>query len=91
MTPWFMIRNGSCRSTRRQMSDFVDDEVGARRRGRLERHIARCRRCARLLDSLRNTIAELQLLRQDTPPPLPSVLAGVEQRLAVDERQREAW
>ncbi len=56
MTPWSMIANGTCRGTGRRMSARLDGDLDARAQGRFDRHIAGCRRCAQVLESLRRTL-----------------------------------
>jgi anti-sigma factor RsiW len=41
------------------MSDYLDAELGSRRRRRMERHVAECGQCRRLLAGLRALLAVL--------------------------------
>lgn len=66
MTPWTMVRDGSCRATRRRMSARLDDDLDDRETQRFDRHVAGCRRCAQVLDSLRRTLG---LLREAATEP----------------------
>jgi anti-sigma factor RsiW len=45
------------------MSDYLDAELSSGRRRRLERHVAECRECRRLLASLRTMLGALHGLR----------------------------
>ncbi|MGE0305811.1 MAG: anti-sigma factor [Acidimicrobiia bacterium] len=82
MTPWSMLRNGSCRSTRKRMSDHLDGGLSAMDEARFSRHLAGCRRCTQVLAALRSTIDELKVLARDSPPPQPSVVDDVINRIA---------
>jgi anti-sigma factor RsiW len=65
------------------MSEYVDAELTARDRERIERHARDCSECRELLASLQQMISALATL---PAPPAESVdvsvLAGVRQRLA---------
>ena len=39
------------------MSDYLDGELAADGRTRMERHLSECQECRRLLDGLRRTVA----------------------------------
>jgi anti-sigma factor RsiW len=45
-----------------RMSEYLDGELPARPRGRLEHHLDECRECRRLLEGLRQVIEGLQRL-----------------------------
>jgi anti-sigma factor RsiW len=45
------------------MSDYLDEELSAERRRRMERHVGECGVCRRLLAGLRATIRALHGLR----------------------------
>ncbi len=53
-----------------QMSAYLDGELGARGRTRVERHTGRCPACRRLLQGLRETVALLraQSAARETAP-----------------------
>jgi anti-sigma factor RsiW len=60
-----------------QMSAYLDAELGARGRTRVERHTARCPPCRRLLGDLRQTVALLRaqsLAREPAPAQLVSAV-----------------
>jgi anti-sigma factor RsiW len=47
----------------RRMSDYLDADLSAGRRRRLERHVGECEACRRLLADLRTMLAGLRGLR----------------------------
>jgi anti-sigma factor RsiW len=49
------------------MSDYLDGDLAAARRSRLERHIGECAECRRLLAGLRRTLDGLQRLAARSP------------------------
>ncbi len=51
------------RLTRAHSSEYIDDELGAEDRNRIEEHTHLCASCARFLASLRRTVLALGLLR----------------------------
>jgi anti-sigma factor RsiW len=44
------------------MSEYLDEELGARGRARMERHVSECRACHTVLLELKLMIRQLQLL-----------------------------
>jgi anti-sigma factor RsiW len=64
------------------LSDFVDGDVSASGRSRLERHVDKCPDCYRALVTLQRMLDRLQRL----PPPhaveTPDIAAAVRRRLA---------
>lgn len=50
------------------MSEYVDGEIDAAARRKLERHVRFCDRCHTVLGNLRQTVSRLRGL-QDTSPP----------------------
>ena len=77
-----MLTNGSCGGTRRRMSARIDGELDERHQRRFDRHIAGCRRCARILAALRRTLADLRVLRDEPVPLTRSVVDEVLGRIA---------
>ena len=65
-----------------QMSAYIDRELTAGARRRMEHHLDRCGQCRSLLDGLRGMLDALSILPPppDTPEPL-SVAASVHLRL----------
>jgi anti-sigma factor RsiW len=76
-----MVRNGTCRSTRRRMSARLDGDLPTHHARRFDRHIAGCRRCARVLTSFRSTVEDLHALGEEPAPLLRSVADDVLPRL----------
>jgi len=46
----------SCLEVFRQISNYVDDDVDAELRGRMEHHFERCRHCKAILNGTRNIV-----------------------------------
>ncbi len=64
------------------LSGYIDADLSARGRARLERHVAQCPECRKLVDDLRHLLGLLQ--RAPAPAPAADVAAiasGVQQRL----------
>jgi hypothetical protein len=55
------------RWTHEHLSEYIDGELGARGRARVERHVGMCPECRRVLATLRQTLAALMGLREDQP------------------------
>ena len=77
LSPWFMRDH---RWTRRHMSGYLDDELDARGRGRVERHVHRCPSCRKLLATLRKTLEGLHGLGRQ-PLPAEGIADAVIERL----------
>ena len=56
--------------THEHLSDYLDDELAARERERLEEHVGVCPQCRRVLATLRKTMAGLRSLMSPAPPRL---------------------
>ena len=67
--------HGMCQEILEHISDYVDGEVEAALCAEIEAHLAGCRNCRVLVDTVRKTVT---LYHSQTPSELPS---GVEQRL----------
>ncbi len=76
--PLFMLNH---RFTRARASDYLEGELGARGRRRVERHTHLCPSCHRLIEGLRTTLAALRGLR---PQPRTGLADGVIDRLRSD-------
>jgi Putative zinc-finger len=74
----------TCESVRELMSDYIDGDLPAEARRRVDRHVRFCRRCSRVLANLRETLGRLGRLAQAPPP-------GAEDEAAVATRIRKAW
>ena len=71
----------------RRMSDYIDGELSARRRERIERHAERCPKCG----PLRRTLVRLTAaLRQMRRPAAQSIASRVIRRLRETEREHRA-
>jgi anti-sigma factor RsiW len=81
MKPWV----ATCGETRARLSDYLDDELGTRTRRRVMRHLARCKHCQALLESLVRTLEQLRSLGDVAQ--LPAEPATV--RLVVERIERE--
>ena len=55
------------------LSAYLDNQVTAAERDRIERHLQACATCQRELDSLRQTIALLHALGEQSTFPLDAV------------------
>jgi anti-sigma factor RsiW len=73
-----------CEEVRGLMSDYLDGELAAEGRRRVERHIFMCRPCRRVLANLRRTLGRLAHLSESPPP-------GADDERDVAERLRSAW
>jgi anti-sigma factor RsiW len=60
-----------------QMSAYLDGDLGARGRARVERHTELCPGCHRLLDGLRQTVALLRAQSPAREPAPPQFVAAV--------------
>jgi anti-sigma factor RsiW len=69
--------------TRALMSDYLDGELDADGRRRVERHVRFCHRCHTVLANLRQTIGRLRGLRDGEP--------GGEDPDAVGARIAQSW
>jgi anti-sigma factor RsiW len=54
-----------CRWAHDHMSDYLDDELAARPRSRMDRHVEVCPQCHRVLATLRRMVGALRRV----PPP----------------------
>jgi predicted anti-sigma-YlaC factor YlaD len=83
MKPWV----ATCRETRARLSDYLDDDLGARTRVRIMRHLARCEHCRALLESLTHTLEQLRSLGTgDLASPTPATVRAIVERIEHDER-----
>ena len=49
----------SCEEVRREISNYLDDDISPRMRRLLDAHLEQCRKCAVLLDSTHNVLVLL--------------------------------
>ena len=83
LSPWFMRDH---MWTRKRLSEYLDDELDPRGRGRVDRHVHLCPSCHRLLAGLRRTLEGLHGLAR-RPGPQIAVADAVIQRLRSDDRR----
>jgi anti-sigma factor RsiW len=69
--------------TASHLSDLVDQELGAIRRRRIERHLRGCDGCRALLRSFTSTVERLRALARDLPPQ-PQLVKRVVGRLRAE-------
>ena len=69
------------RWTHAHLSAYLDDELAAGERARVDGHVRLCPECRRVLRTLRRTIQELMQLR---PKPSESIADGVIDRLRTE-------
>lgn len=78
----------SCLETREALSDLADNELDARRRGRVKRHLAMCGHCRAIWKALRTTICGLQSLGALEPEPNPALVEAVSRTIRAEKRSR---
>ncbi len=61
LRPSFMLDH---RYTRRHLAEYLDGELEAPARARLERHAGRCPKCRRMVQTLMRTLDGLRSLRE---------------------------
>lgn len=83
MKPWI----ATCRETRDRLSDYLEGDLGARTRTRIRGHLARCKHCHALLESLTRTLEQLRALGSIGPgPPEPATIRAVIERIERETR-----
>lgn len=83
MKPWM----ATCRETRDRLSDYLEGDLGARTRRRISRHLARCKHCQALLQSLTRTLEQLRTLGSiDQGSPEPATVRAVIERIEREQR-----
>jgi hypothetical protein len=58
----------SCKEVRRELSNYIDNDISAEVREELEAHLSQCRHCAAIVDGTRNILV---LIADDRAFPLP--------------------
>ena len=82
LKPWI----ASHRETRDHLSDYLEGELDARTSTRIMRHLARCERCRRMLESFTRTLEQLRSLGDIEPAtPAPATVSAVLRRIQQDE------
>jgi anti-sigma factor (TIGR02949 family) len=64
-----------CKDVRREISNYLDDDISPEMRAALEAHLAQCKHCTAILDGTHNVLV---LIADDRAFPLP---AGFSARL----------
>lgn len=83
MRPWI----GSCATTEARMSDHLDGDISRHHERRFLRHLARCRRCAEVFDSLVRTVERVRSLgREDAGKQMATVVEAVTLRIRHEPR-----
>ena len=80
----------SCAEVIAQLSNYLDDEVAAQARQEIEHHLATCKSCEVLIDSIRKTI---RIVTESRSVELPSglserVLKALRDKIAADRDPR---
>jgi anti-sigma factor RsiW len=83
MKPWM----ASCQETGARISDYVDRELEGRNLTRVSRHLARCKRCQAMLESLQRTLEQLRSLGSpEQVAPEAVTVSAVLSRIRHDKR-----
>lgn len=83
LKPWI----ASCQETGDRLSDYLDGELEGRGLTRIRRHLARCKRCQAMLESMQRTLAQLRSLGSpEQVAPEPATVSAVLSRIQRDER-----
>lgn len=83
MRPWI----GSCAETEERLSGHLESELPPREERRVRRHLAHCRRCRRVYESLARAVEHIRsLAREDLTAPMPSVVEAVTERIRHERR-----
>jgi anti-sigma factor RsiW len=80
----FLMRlwGGSCAETEARLSDHLDGDLSITEDRRVHRHLARCRRCQSVFDSLTRVVERLRSLgREDIEAAMPSIAETVATRI----------
>jgi anti-sigma factor RsiW len=72
------------RWTHVHLNDYLDGELGAEERDRVEEHVGLCPECRRMLETLRKTVQGLMTLRTPAPADLGP---GIVERLRQEDRR----
>jgi predicted anti-sigma-YlaC factor YlaD len=83
LKPWI----ATCHETLDHLSDYLEDELDARTRRRIVRHLARCERCRAMRESLSRTLEQLTSLgTMEQVAPAPATVNSVLERIQLEER-----
>lgn len=83
MRPWI----GTCEETGARLSDHLEHELGPREERRVRRHLAWCRPCRAVFESLSRVVEDVRALgRSDEAAETPSVASAVVERIRHERR-----
>lgn len=83
MRPWI----GSCAETAARMSGHLDGDLPVREERLVRRHLAHCRRCRQVYESLLRAVEHLRAVgRDDLAAPVPSIADAVIERVRRERR-----
>jgi predicted anti-sigma-YlaC factor YlaD len=83
LKPWI----ATCHEARDRLSDFLEDELDARTRRRIVRHLARCERCRAMRESLSRTLEQLRSLGTvEQVATAPATVSSVLERVQREDR-----
>lgn len=74
----------SCREVLMRLNDFLDGELDALERARVQGHLAECRNCERFGGRVGAVLSALRDGMSGVAPPPPAILARLAERLAVE-------
>ena len=81
-------KKGNCKKTLTQMSEYVDDDLKGPGRKSLESHLANCKACMAVLNTLKKTI---EIFRVSTPRMTKAmakdIRVGIKHEIAAAERK----
>lgn len=73
------LLTATCHETGAALSDYLEGDLSGLRRLRVVRHLARCEKCRRVLDSLTRTVERIRSL--EPLPPSPVIVDDVVERI----------
>jgi predicted anti-sigma-YlaC factor YlaD len=73
--------SASCHEAAELLSDYVDGDLSAFRRWRVEAHLAACEGCRTVYRTLTTTVAVLRTLGEVEPAPQPQLVEAVRSRI----------
>lgn len=84
MRPWI----GSCAETEERLSGHLEGELPPSEERRVRRHLAFCRRCRSVYESLARAVEHIRSLgrEDDLTAPMPSVVEAVTERIRHERR-----
>ena len=79
-------RIGTCEETGACLSDHLDETLPAGQARRVQRHLAWCKRCRAVFESLSRVVESVRALGRDDDRPAPSVADAVSERIRREPR-----